>query len=105
MENVIENAEFIWKSFEESPRALIHNDFNPRNVCMRKESSTGKEEGKHVCVYDWELATIHVPQYDVAEFLAFTLAPEVAPAVRQRFVKYYQDCLEEETGKRFDPDR
>ena len=95
----------MWKCFEKSPRTLIHNDFNPRNICMRKSKSLSKEPEKQLCVYDWELATVHVPQYDVAEFLAFTLAPEAAPTVRQRFLKFYQESLEEVTGKSFASDR
>ena len=103
IEKVIDNSEKIWKRFEESPRTLIHNDFNPRNVCMRK-ALDGVPETR-LCVYDWELATIHVPQYDVAEFLAFTLAPDVGPVVRQQLLRYYQDTLEKETGKTFNSDR
>ncbi|MEU0213343.1 hypothetical protein [Streptomyces canus] len=46
------------------PRTLIHNDFNPRNLAMR--------DGRLIA-YDWELATVGLPQRDVVELLAFTL--------------------------------
>ena len=45
-------------------KTLVHNDFNSRNIAIRK---TGE-----VCIYDWELAILNVPQRDVFEFLAFT---------------------------------
>jgi NADP-dependent 3-hydroxy-3-methylglutaryl-CoA reductase len=53
------------------PQTLVHNDFNPRNVAVA---------GERVTAYDWELATVDVPQRDVAEFLAFTLGPAATAA-------------------------
>ena len=35
------------------PRTLIHNDFNPRNIALRRDSG-----GLRLCAFDWELATI-----------------------------------------------
>ncbi|MER7490074.1 hypothetical protein ABTY20_30150 [Streptomyces sp. NPDC126497] len=49
------------------PRTLVHNDLNPRNIAVR---------GERVAVYDWELATVDVPQRDVVELLASTLGPD-----------------------------
>jgi aminoglycoside/choline kinase family phosphotransferase len=61
-----------WGRLEAMPRTLIHNDFNPRNIGIR-----GRGSNARLCAYDWELATIHVPQHDVAELLAFVLPPDV----------------------------
>ena len=47
------------------PQTIIHNDFNPRNVALRKDG--------RVCIYDWELAMRNIPHRDVAEFLCFSL--------------------------------
>ena len=33
-----------------------------------------------LCMYDWELAIVYIPQQDLAEFLAFTLAIGVNPS-------------------------
>ena len=38
------------------PRTLIHNDFNPRNIALRRDSG-----GLRLCAFDWELATIGAP--------------------------------------------
>jgi hypothetical protein len=54
------------------PRTLIHNDFNPRNIAM-----PGGAEPE-LCAFDWELATIGVPQRDLAELLCWTLDTSVA---------------------------
>jgi len=68
---LIDTIELWWSAIETMPKTLIHNDFNPRNMALRKLDS-----GFKLCVYDWELATIHLPQYDLAEFLIFTLQPD-----------------------------
>ncbi|MEY4041960.1 MAG: hypothetical protein RL233_1491 [Bacteroidota bacterium] len=46
-------------------KTIIHNDFNPRNVLIRR--------GGIPCFYDWELAVIDFPQRDILEFLSFVL--------------------------------
>ncbi len=55
------------RGLEQMPRTLVHNDFNPRNIGLRA--------GRQLVAYDWELATLDVPQRDLAELLAFTLTP------------------------------
>ncbi len=49
-----------------APQTLIHNDFNPRNVCLRSIDG-----GWRLCAFDWELATVGTPMRDLAEFLCF----------------------------------
>ena len=68
MNNFIAN----WEQNGAKPRGkltLIHNDFNPRNVGVRKNGNP--------CIYDWELAIYGVPQRDIFEFLAFSLQSEI----------------------------
>lgn len=78
-----------WGLLDSLPKTVIHNDFNPRNACIR--------HGKLACAYDWELACVHVPQYDVAEFLAFTLTGPSADAVP--WVNHFRRTLHALTGK------
>ncbi len=61
----LENRE----SIGDLPRTIIHNDFNPRNVAIRKNGD--------VCIYDWELAVKNIPHRDVVEFLAFVI-PDIS---------------------------
>ena len=71
LENLFRDTGRVIDLWEKNPpvkiskKTLIHNDFNPRNSGVRKN-------GK-LCIYDWELATINIPQRDIFEFLAFTL--------------------------------
>ena len=69
------------------PTTVCHNDFNPRNVCLRRDPKSSK---KHLCMYDWELAYIHVPQLDLAEFLIFVLPETSSSADINNFVEYYR---------------
>ncbi|WP_205717665.1 phosphotransferase [Actinomadura soli] len=55
-----------WARLERLPRTLVHNDFNPRNIALRTP-------GLSLVAYDWELATLHVPQRDLVELLAYVL--------------------------------
>jgi hypothetical protein len=57
-----------WQELAACPGTLIHNDYNPRNLAFRREAN-----GCKVCVYDWELARIGMPQHDLAELLCFVL--------------------------------
>ncbi|HEY7513553.1 MAG TPA: phosphotransferase, partial [Vicinamibacteria bacterium] len=50
-----------WSEIESLPRTLVHNDFNPRNVALRGRNGTSQ-----LVAYDWELATVHLPQHDLA---------------------------------------
>ncbi|KAF9955241.1 hypothetical protein BGZ65_003502 [Modicella reniformis] len=70
MLDYLAHSDEYWAVLENSPRTLIHGDFNTRNICLRMDQSTGAQT---LCVYDWELACCHVPQRDVVEFLSFVL--------------------------------
>ena len=70
------------------PTTLVHNDLNPRNVCFK---------GTRFCVYDWELATFHVPQYDVVELLCFVLDRD-RYTLRSGYVEYYRQELNQLTA-------
>src|SRR5262249_28449064 len=49
-----------WRpQLESAPRTLIHNNFNPKNIAFRREP-----DALHLVAYNWELATIGLPQHD-----------------------------------------
>jgi hypothetical protein len=57
-----------WRpALDAAPHTLIHNDFNPRNMCFRPM----EDGGRRLCVFDWELATIGHPMRDLAELFCF----------------------------------
>ncbi len=86
-----------WRELEDAPKTFIHNDLNPRNTCFRET-----ETGLQFCVYDWELATYHIPQYDVAEFLCFVLDADRYD-LRQQYLAFYREQLHARTGTYEDP--
>ena len=102
----IDSADAMWNIFDSFPHTLIHNDCNPRNICIRKAGSAQGTTGSHddprkICIYDWELARIDVPQHDLAEFLAFVLQPDTSLQRRMELIEYYITMLEEYSQQKF----
>lgn len=64
---------------------LVHNDFNPRNVGIRLDG--------RVCIYDWELACMHVPQRDIFEFLAFTFETDFSESELLSLLQHHYQLL------------
>ena len=88
-----------WRALDAPPRTLIHNDFNPRNICLRRNGS-----GSVLCAYDWELATLGAPQRDLAEFLCFVLPEDVSKAAVDGWIGMHKRTLERGTGTTIDGD-
>jgi len=85
-----------WKHnnpIKKSKLTLIHNDFNTRNVGVR---NNGK-----MCIYDWELATINIPQRDIFEFLAFALAENFEAGRLLKFLKLHFELIQEINGSSY----
>jgi hypothetical protein len=83
-----------WATLQTLPKTLVHNDLNPRNTCFRP----GPDGQPQLVAYDWELATYHVPQYDVVELLAFVLGPD-RYHLRAGYFEYYRQQLHGHTGR------
>lgn len=62
-------------------KTLVHNDFNSRNIAIRKAGE--------VCIYDWELAILNLPQRDIFEFLAFTFELNFSEAEFMALTEYH----------------
>jgi NADP-dependent 3-hydroxy-3-methylglutaryl-CoA reductase len=86
-----------YAELEVLPRTLIHNDFNPRNIAFRR-----RDGELRLCAYDWELATMQVPQHDLAEFLCFVLTPDAPRAEVDRYIDYHRRALEQASGRPLD---
>jgi NADP-dependent 3-hydroxy-3-methylglutaryl-CoA reductase len=87
-----------WQELEAMPRTLVHNDFNPRNIALRPED-------KQLVAYDWELATIHVPQRDLAELLVFCAGPEVTADRVDHHLEVHRRALESAAGVTLDEEQ
>jgi thiamine kinase-like enzyme len=79
------------------PRTLVHGDVTPRNLCLRR-----LDNKLRLCLYDWELSTLNVPQHDLAQFLCYTLTPEVERTEVDHFVALHRAALERASGRALD---
>jgi aminoglycoside phosphotransferase (APT) family kinase protein len=86
-----------WSRLDDMPKTLIHNDFNPRNIALRPESA-----GFRLVAYDWELATLHLPQHDLAELLSFVLTPEATAEEVGHYLEVHRRALAEASGHAID---
>lgn len=92
---VLDDLSTWWGALEASPRTLIHNDFNPRNICLRGADS-------RLCAYDWELATVGAPQRDLAELLCFVLPAGAVPDEIAHWIEHHRRVLGRYTGADLD---
>jgi hydroxymethylglutaryl-CoA reductase (NADPH) len=70
---VVDTIATWWPQLEASRRTLVHGDFSPRNIALRAADLS-------LVAYDWELATVHVPQRDLVELMAFVVTPQATCA-------------------------
>lgn len=81
-----EGGPAYWRSLEvrrqqlATPKALVHNDFNPRNVALRRDG--------RLCIYDWELAMWNIPQRDIVEWLSFILPTGFKPGEALQWLRH-----------------
>ncbi|MCB1674076.1 MAG: phosphotransferase, partial [Pseudomonadales bacterium] len=95
---IVHNIKDWWPVIEAMPRTLIHNDFNPRNIAFKRD-----EQGELVlCAYDWELATLHLPQHDLAELLGFTLFDPIERDEVDYYLELHRTELEKHSGQQID---
>lgn len=89
--NLIDSIPDWWAEIEKMPRTLVHNDFNPRNLGFRRQAG----QAPILCAYDWELATLHLPQRDIAELLCFVLPPEADENQVWALLEYQRHSLQQ----------
>jgi thioester reductase-like protein len=93
LRRLIETVPRWWPQLEALPRTLVHNDFNPRNICL----GTGAD-GPRLIAYDWELACVGAPQRDLAELLCFVLPEDVSDQEVDDWIERHREHLERATG-------
>jgi thioester reductase-like protein len=96
---LIDDVDRWWTDMETGPRTLIHNDFNPRNICLRPAGPTLR-----LCAYDWELATVGAPQRDLAELLCFVLPDDVRAGEIDAVIEQHRGALMRTAGIAIDAD-
>jgi hypothetical protein len=96
---LISSVQQWWKPLEQMPRTLIHNDFNPRNIAFREGDGSLR-----LCAYDWELASLAVPQRDLAELLCFVLPRSFSMDTVRHYVDVHRRALQRATGASIEAD-
>lgn len=86
-----------WAEMQAMPQTLVHNDCNPRNLVIRDRGHTLAP-----VFFDWELATIDVPQRDVAEILCFMLPKGSGAAEVAGWIEQHRRGLENASGSWID---
>ena len=92
-ERIANNLPEIVEAFRQYPQCFVHNDASPRNLCLR--SAKDREE-RWACLYDWEVACIHVPQRDLAEFLTFVVEDGADADIVTSYAEFYCKSLKQE---------
>jgi hydroxymethylglutaryl-CoA reductase (NADPH) len=64
-------------------KTIIHNDFNSRNIAIRKNGTP--------VFYDMELAVVDFPTRDIVEFLSFVLPKDFTREDLVRYLGFYSD--------------
>ncbi|ASQ47330.1 3-hydroxy-3-methylglutaryl-CoA reductase [Legionella clemsonensis] len=69
-------------------KTLVQNDCVPKNVGINLSSKFTE-----VYLYDWEIATIHVPQRDLVEFLAYVLPHSFSKELLNSYIERHRQQL------------
>lgn len=98
--NAVDSLDSWYAELDAMPKTLTHNDFNPRNIAFRRVAGQ-----LQLCAYDWELATVQVPQHDLAELLTFTLDETADLRQINHYVEFHRQALQRATGTDIDPEQ
>lgn len=124
IDKAITSLQDIMTVVNSAPQTMIHNDCNPRNMCLRLTNTISSVNPKGeptlhlpyelavpypdprtMCLYDWELATIDVPQHDVAELLSFILQPSTPLNTWLELMNFYKQHLQFYSGVEYPMDK
>lgn len=82
-----------WRSkIDVMDKTLVQNDCVPKNVALCNQN--GK---KKVLIYDWEIATVHIPQRDIVEFLSYVLPENFDAKLLKSYIERHRIQLNEAT--------
>lgn len=95
-QSLVASAHAVSAAVEAQPATLIHNDFNARNIVLRRG------DPPRLCALDWELATWGPPQRDVVELLAFTIEDDTPDEHLHRAIELHREALERATCAQLD---
>jgi hypothetical protein len=94
----LDNIPGILNEMQSFPMTLTHNDFNVRNICLRRPGSVRPR----LVLYDWEVPCWQNPQLDLVEFLIYCLPGNATRGSFGRYITQYMKNLEALSGRTFD---
>ena len=94
----LDNIPGILNEMQGFPMTLTHNDFNVRNICLRKPGS----ERPRLVLYDWEVPCWQNPQFDLVEFLIYCLPGDATRGSFGHYISQYMKNLEARTKRTFE---
>ncbi|WP_290713466.1 MULTISPECIES: hypothetical protein [Gordonia] len=98
----IDDSADWWPEMAGLPQTLVHNDFNSRNIGLRVVADA--PERFELVAYDWELATVHLPQRDLVEFLSYVLTPDTDLDTIRGYVEFHRAAVAAAAGVAIDRD-
>lgn len=87
---LLESQQF-WAQIDNMPKTLIHNDLTMKNLAL-------KNNNNKLIAYDWELATIHIPQRDGCEFLSYILPKDIDASSFYALMECHRQYFIQESG-------
>ena len=87
--------------FFSTQHGSISDNSDSTTSAANSDDSVPFQDPRTLCIYDWEMAAIGVPQWDVVEFLSFTLLPSASREVWLNLLEFYRQHLEYYSGNQF----
>jgi hypothetical protein len=96
-ERWIETLPQWWGRIDVLPKTLIYNDAQIRNLAVREPATRPR-----LVLFDWECASIQLPQRDLVEFLSYAVSERISDVEITDFIEAARAELERRAGRRID---
>jgi hypothetical protein len=88
-----------WGRIDALPKTLIYNDAQIRNLAVREPATQAR-----LVLFDWECASIQLPQRDLVEFLSYAVSERISDAEIAGMIETGRAELERRGGRAIDRD-
>ncbi len=86
-----------WGRIDALPKTLIYNDAQIRNLAVRNPATRPQ-----LVLFDWECASIQLPQRDLVEFLSYAISDSITDAEIADFIETAREELARRTKREID---
>jgi hydroxymethylglutaryl-CoA reductase (NADPH) len=90
-EQIFSQCDHWFAELSAMKKTLVYNDDSPKNLAYLRTEN-------RLCLFDWEMATIDIPQRDTAEFLSYTLQAMFDRSVFLSLIEQHRKSLEAQSG-------